>query len=78
VIWSRALTSADLQPKLVAIAALLGFAGSEVFPKQQKILVDRGDTGNFLNMPYFAGSRTTRYGYNNNADPWKEERFTDE
>ena len=57
---SAEIAAADLQPKLVSIAALLGYAGSEVFPKQQEILVDRGDTGNFLNMPYFAGARIGR------------------
>ena len=75
--FSRDIDAADLQPKLVAIAALLGFAGSEVFPKQQEILVDRGDTGNFLNMPYFAGSRTTRYGYNSKGESLSPEEFLD-
>ena len=63
--FDKEVPAEDLQPKLISIAAMLGYGGSEVFPKQQKILADRGDTGNFLNMPYFAGSRTTRYGYNN-------------
>lgn len=71
----REIAAADLQPKLVSIAALLGYAGSEVFPKQQEILVDRGDTGNFLNMPYFSGSRTTRYAYNDKAESLGPEEF---
>ena len=75
--FTSEIAAADLQPKLVSIAALLGYAGSEVFPKQQEILADRGDTGNFLNMPYFAGSRTTRYGYNNNAESLSPEEFLD-
>jgi len=73
--FSEELAAADLQPKLVSLAALLGYAGSEVFPKQQEILVDRGDTGNFLNMPYFAGSRTTRYGYNSESESLGAEEF---
>ena len=58
--FTQELAAADLQPKLMSIAALLGYAGSEVFPKQQQILVDRGDTGNFLNMPYFGGKMNAR------------------
>jgi hypothetical protein len=73
--FSEEIAAADLQPKLVSLAALLGYAGSEVFPKQQEILVDRGDTGNFLNMPYFAGSRTTRYGYNSESESLGAEEF---
>lgn len=67
----------DLQPKLMSIAARLGFAGCEVFPKQQQILAHRGDTGNFLNMPYFAGDRTTRYGYNDKAESLSPSEFAD-
>jgi hypothetical protein len=51
----------DMQKYLKAAAALLGEAGREIFPKQSEILVDRGDTGNFLNLPYFAGEEGTRY-----------------
>lgn len=51
----------QFQDYLKASAALLGEAGREIFPKQAEILVDRGDTGNFLNLPYFNGDATTRY-----------------
>jgi hypothetical protein len=54
----------DMQEYLKACAALLGEAGREIFPKQAEILVDRGDTGNFLNLPYFAGDDGTRYAFN--------------
>ena len=40
-----------MQSKLREIAIILGYEGSEIFPKQTEILVDRGDTGNFLNLP---------------------------
>ena len=45
----------EMQRKLTELSAALGFSGSEIFPKQTTILLDRGDTGNFLNMPYFNG-----------------------
>ena len=41
----------------------LGYAGSEIFPKQTEILVERGDTGNFLNLPYHGGIRGLRYTF---------------
>jgi len=40
-------------------AAALGFPGVEVFPKQDNLA--EGETGNWLNMPYFDSARTTRY-----------------
>ena len=43
------------------IAAALGYAGCEIFPKQDEILADRGDVGNFINLPYFDAETTTRY-----------------
>ncbi len=51
----------EMQEYLKACAALLGEAGREIFPKQAEILVDRGDTGNFLNLPYYGGDNSTRY-----------------
>ena len=50
-----------MQSKLKAMADALGYAGSEIFPKQTEILVERGDTGNFLNLPYHGGARGLRY-----------------
>ena len=53
-IWlfvKRYIPAADMQRKMANLAAALGYADSEIFPKQTSILVDRGDTGNFLNMP---------------------------
>ena len=49
-----------MRDKLNEISAVLGFGGSEVFPKQIE-LKSKDDTGNFLNLPYFNCSNTTRY-----------------
>ncbi len=54
----------DFQRYLKNAASLLGEAGREIFPKQAEILVERGDTGNFLNLPYFGGDAGTRYAFN--------------
>jgi len=41
----------------------LGFPKIEIFPKQDSLTVDGEESGNgsWLNLPYFAGARTTRY-----------------
>ena len=45
-----------------AMAASLGVGGSEIFPKQSKVLVERGDIGQWINLPYFKAIGTQRYG----------------
>ena len=51
-----------LQLKLKEAASELGLASTtEIFPKQIKLLVERGDTGNFLNLPYFDHENGLRY-----------------
>lgn len=46
--------------KLVEWAAHLGYSGVEVFPKQTR-LANENDFGNWINMPYHNGERSTRY-----------------
>lgn len=50
-------TARAVQTYLRGITATLGIAGVEVFPKQTTILIQRGDVGNWLNMPYFGNTR---------------------
>lgn len=40
-------------------SALLGYPAAEIFPKQAKIT--SRNLGNWINLPYFANERTTRY-----------------
>jgi hypothetical protein len=42
-----------VQSVLADIAAQLGIAGSEIFPRQTQVLVERGDMGNWMVMPYY-------------------------
>ena len=61
-LFLKELTPASqVKAKLSSIAATLGFAGAEIFPKQGQVLTERGDIGNWINMPYFEAVRTTRY-----------------
>lgn len=50
-----------VQDKLKEIAAAIGHGGVEIFPKQTQILAERGDLGQWVNMPYFDDSHTNRF-----------------
>lgn len=56
-------------PTLNTIAANLGYAGTEIFPKQRKIQNTDGilDCGNWLNLPYFGGDNALNYGIDING-----------
>ena len=64
-----------MQSKLREMAIILGYEGSEIFPKQTEILVERGDTGNFLNLPYYNQMKGLRYAINDNGDALTIEQF---
>ena len=64
-IFSKVPVSAALfQGKLREIAAMLGQGQAEIFPKQTKLLHERGDVGGWINMPYHNGDDGTRYAVN--------------
>lgn len=42
---------------LEEMASKLGVSGCEIFPKQNTLNVEKGDLGNWLNMPYFNDTR---------------------
>ena len=52
-----------VREKLREVASGLGYPSVEVFPKQSTILIEKGDLGNFLNLPYYNSKSTTRYAY---------------
>ena len=64
-----------MQSKLKEMAIVLGYEGSEIFPKQTEILVERGDTGNFLNLPYYDGTKGLRYAIDDNGNALTLEQF---
>jgi len=53
--FNGVIEAGTIQAVLKTVAAKLGFAGSEIFPKQTKIIVEKGDQGNWMVMPYFGG-----------------------
>ena len=58
-----------MRDKLSDFSALLGFGDAEIFPKQTEILSDRGDIGQWINMPYYNHKKTDRYGFNEDLSP---------
>jgi hypothetical protein len=57
----------DMQKTLNQIASAMGYGGTEVFPKQVKLFLERGDVGNFLNLPYFDADGGLRYAFNDDG-----------
>ena len=64
-----------MQGTLKKISKVLGYEGSEIFPKQTEILVERGDTGNFLNLPYYNETKGLRYAIDDQGNAASLESF---
>lgn len=64
-----------MREKLSVFAAVLGYGGSEIFPKQSEILSERGDIGQWINMPYFNSKDTNRYGIKTNGSSMTIKEF---
>lgn len=58
---SDPVDASDMMAKLRDLSSLLGFGTAEVFPKQKTVMLERGDLGSWLNMPYFRHEETDRY-----------------
>lgn len=65
-----------MRERLKQWAALLGHAKNpktgietEIFPKQAEILLDRDDSGSWINMPYCKGMEGGRYAFDNDGKP---------
>ena len=71
---SEPVSAERMRDKLTEIKTLLGYGGSEVFPKQIQ-LKSQDDTGNFLNLPYFNGDDTTRYAFKQDGSAATLEEF---
>ena len=48
-----------MRKKLALVARAIGHPNAEIFPKQD--VINKGDIGNWINMPYFNSESTTRY-----------------
>ena len=66
-----------VQRKLRQLAAAIGYGQAEIFPKQTQLLLERGDRGSTLNMPYFGGENSTRYAYGKEGEALTPQEFLD-
>jgi len=69
--------AALIREYLTEFSIALGFSGCEIFPKQDRILADRGDVGNFINMPYQNAELTMRYAFDDSGESLSLEEFLD-
>ena len=66
------MNASDFRDKAAEISAALGHGRCEIFPKQEQVLVERGDVGNFINLPYFDSEQTFRYAILKEEGTYKE------
>lgn len=75
------IPATSMRSVLTDIAASLGFSGSEIFPKQTKILLDRGEKPSWIVMPYYGdnygGKLRDQYGIKKNGAEMTIEEFLD-
>jgi hypothetical protein len=69
------IPASQMQGTLKKMAEVLGYEGAEIFPKQTEILVERGDTGNFLNLPYHNEMKGLRYAIKDDGSAGTLEEF---
>ena len=69
--------AAILRNKLKDIASTLGYARAEIFPKQNQVKTERGDTGSFLNLPYHNVDQTLRYAFKSDGTAMNINEFFD-
>jgi len=69
------MSAKDMQETLHHVGAALGYGDVEIFPKQIKLHLQRGDVGNFLNLPYFDHENGLRYAIQNDGSAATLEEF---
>ena len=72
--WEKASV---VREYMTEISSALGFAGREIFPKQDTVLHERGDVGNFINLPYQNAARSMRYALDDEGNALSLEDFLD-
>lgn len=63
------IAASFVQRKLREMSSTLGYGRAEIFPKQTEVIAERGDIGNWINMPYFNGIEGKRYGIHLDGTP---------
>lgn len=78
IFMAEPVSAEVMQARLKEMAVIIGYGSSEIFPKQRHVHVDRGDLGSWLNMPYFNGDESNRYGIKMNGMAMTLEEFLHE
>ena len=74
---SEAIPAVEIRDKLAEFASILGWGTCEIFPKQDEVRTERGDVGNFINLPYHNAEYTTRYALDKDGEPLTLAEFLD-
>ena len=73
--FKEEISAGEFRDKASEIASYLGYGGCEIFPKQEQVLVERGDVGNFINLPYFDAEQTMRYAIKEDGEDASLDEF---
>lgn len=57
IMFKEPQTAKSVRIIMAEIASILGYAGCEIFPKQDVLKAEKGELGNWLNMPYYGDTR---------------------
>jgi hypothetical protein len=74
---TESISCAEMRDRLAEFASVLGWGNAEIFPRQEEIKVERGDTGSSLNLPYQNAKYTTRYAVRKDGSSLSLEEFVE-
>ena len=77
IFFSEKVAASEARDRLAEFSSVLGWGNCEIFPKQEELLAERGDVGNFINLPYQNAKHTTRYALDSTGDALDLEAFLD-
>ena len=75
--FTEFMSAGEFRDKASEIAAYVGYGRCEIFPKQEQVLHERGDVGNFINLPYFDAEQTLRHAILEDGSAASLEEFLD-
>ena len=77
--FTEPVAAAKVQDRLREFASELGYVEkAEIYPKQRELQLDRGDVGNFLNLPFYNHENGgLRYGFHADGSAASIEEFLD-
>lgn len=65
--FAEPMSAAKVRAKLGDLARALGYPKIEIFPKQEHL--EPGQTGNWINLPYFNAKYTARFAFDDDGQP---------